>query len=989
MRERDQQIAHTVAAQLAAIVTSSTDAIISVGLDRVVRTWNRGATLLFGYTESEAVGHSLVELIVPDDQRDELASVLDALRKGRRPTLRESMRRCKDGRLVVVDVNASPMFDSENQVLAISVIFRDLSERRQADSAIHSSEAKLKLGMSVAGVGLATIAYVADTVTLDETAAAMFGLPANTPIARADVHARFHPEDAPDIAAKIAEVLDPSGSGFMAIDHRIVWADGSIRWVSARKQVKFAGPPTGGAKHASSGLLAVLDISERKCAEYALAESETRYRSALEAGRMGSWQTDLLAKTRTWSEAGMTLFGLTLDGGRGQVGGENDEFLASLHPEDRHMQQRFHEQADQLDSFEAEYRIVRPDGTILWLSGHGRVTARQPDGKAHHLVSIVADVTARKAAEKGLRISEIRYRRLFEAAHDGVLLLDPGTRKIIDANPFMTKLLGYSHDEFVGKELFEIGLLKDEVASRDMFEKLKITHQIRYEDLPLKSLQGRQQQVEVVANLYDEGGHAVIQCNIREITARKQVEALVQQNAALFSTLVEQAPSGMYVIDSRFRVLQINARALPVFATIQNVIGRDFDEVVRILWGRETGKLIADIFRHTLATGARYVSPLFHKMRHDIGVEQAYEWEAQRVFLADGQYGVACYFNDVTERKRADDELIEREAHVRRILDNTLAFVGLMSIDGTLLEANASALTAAGIAREEVVGRKFWDAKLWSHDMAEMARLKAAVARSAAGELIRYDVVVRMAGDTRMEVDFMLAPVRDATGAVVLLVPSGVDITERKRAEQHNRLLMAEVNHRSMNLLAVVQAVARQTARDGDPATFVGRLSDRIDGLAASQDLLIKNEWQGVELSDLIEAQLALFKDLIGTRVLIDGPRARLTPAAAQGVGMALHELATNAAKYGALSNSDGRVRVSWHINGLREPSFAMHWLEEGGPKVASPTRKGFGQMVIGRMAEAAVDGTVEIVYGKNGFSWKLSSLAADTLERRRIDGRA
>src|SRR5665213_4084148 len=129
-----------------------------------------------------------------------------------------------------------------------------------------------------------------------------------------------------------------------------------------------------------------------------------------------------------------------------------------------------------------------------------------------------------RLAATALRASEIRYRRLFEAAHDGVLLLNPGTRKITDANPFMTKLLGYPRSQLIGKELFEIGLLKDEVASQEMFRKLKRKHEVRYEDLPLESRSGRHQEVEVVANLYQEDGHAVIQCNIRDITARKAAE---------------------------------------------------------------------------------------------------------------------------------------------------------------------------------------------------------------------------------------------------------------------------------------------------------------------------------------------------------------------------------------------------------------------------------------------------------------------------------
>jgi len=123
-----------------------------------------------------------------------------------------------------------------------------------------------------------------------------------------------------------------------------------------------------------------------------------------------------------------------------------------------------------------------------------------------------------------LSFSELRYRRLFEAAHDGILVVDPESRQIIDVNPFLVTFLGYARDEFVGKELFEIGLLKDQAASQAAFRELKTKGYIRYEDLPLETKDGRRVDVEFVSNLYQEGDRAVIQCNIRDITARKETE---------------------------------------------------------------------------------------------------------------------------------------------------------------------------------------------------------------------------------------------------------------------------------------------------------------------------------------------------------------------------------------------------------------------------------------------------------------------------------
>jgi PAS domain S-box-containing protein len=267
---------------------------------------------------------------------------------------------------------------------------------------------------------------------------------------------------------------------------------------------------------------------------------------------------------------------------------------------------------------------------------------------------VARDITERKQAEEKVRVSEIRYRRLFEAAHDGVLLLDPGTCKITDANPFMTTLLGYSHTQLVGKELFEIGLLKDEAASQQMFQTLKRNHEVRYEDMPLESRGGRHQEVEVVANLYAENGQSVIQCNIRDITARKQAEAALRRNEALFSALIKQSPVGVYVVDAAFRMQQLNPTARGVFKQVRPLIGRNFSEVLHILWPKRVAVQIEKRFRHTLKTGKAYQSPEFAERRQDTGADEIYEWQIQRVTLPAGEYGVVCFFNNITERKRAE-----------------------------------------------------------------------------------------------------------------------------------------------------------------------------------------------------------------------------------------------------------------------------------------------------------------------------------------------
>lgn len=210
----------------------------------------------------------------------------------------------------------------------------------------------------------------------------------------------------------------------------------------------------------------------------------------------------------------------------------------------------------------------------------------------------------------------------------------------------------------------------------------------------------------------------------------------------------------------------------------------------------------------------------------------------------------------------------------------------------------------------------------------------------------------------------------------------------RSAQREHISPLMHEINHRSKNMLALVQAIARFTAV-ANPHDFISRFEERIQALAASQELLVKNEWKSVDLEELVRSQLAHFRDLIGTRIELDGPAAFISAHAARTIGMALHELATNAVKYGALSTADGFVEVGWSLQRLEtgNETFVMSWRERGGPPVTAPSSQGFGSTVISAMPAHSLDAAIELSFPVTGLTWRLRCPAAEVLSDKSAPG--
>lgn len=218
-------------------------------------------------------------------------------------------------------------------------------------------------------------------------------------------------------------------------------------------------------------------------------------------------------------------------------------------------------------------------------------------------------------------------------------------------------------------------------------------------------------------------------------------------------------------------------------------------------------------------------------------------------------------------------------------------------------------------------------------------------------------------------------PIRGADGSVSHWFGTNTDITEQREQSEQIKLLLAEVNHRAKNMLATVQAIARRSTGDGTVEGFIRQFERRIASLALNQDILVNRNWRKVPVSELVERQLGFVGDMSG-RIEALGPDLSVTPKGAEIIGMALHELATNALKHGALSVPGGKVAIAWECR-EEDHAFRIVWRESGGPPVSAPTRTGFGTQLIDWVPRHGLEADVSLDYRPDGLVWSLASKRA------------
>lgn len=341
----------------------------------------------------------------------------------------------------------------------------------------------------------------------------------------------------------------------------------------------------------------------------------------------------------------------------------------------------------------------------------------------------------------------------------------------------------------------------------------------------------------------------------------------------------------------------------------------------------------------------------------------------------DGQADrILSVSRDITELRESEQE---RERFVR-LVENSTDFVGMADLDGRVFFMNDAARRIVGL--EDADYRLLSIADFFAPDELKIVSEQALPAVAEHGNW-SGDVSFRHFGTGELiPMHYTLFPITDATGEMIGYGTVTRDIRERKRAEEDMLYLNGELAHRLKNVLSVIQSVAQQTLRNSpDTATAAKALSARLVALGGATDVLTGKSWRSADLHELAQRTLAPH-GAIGERIILDGPPVVLKPEVSVAFALALHELATNAAKYGALSNEDGVATLRWSVDGIGDDAgLTVQWQESGGPLVTPPQRKGFGSALIERSMRSFFTQKSETEYRPEGLVLNLKGRLDDT----------
>lgn len=346
-----------------------------------------------------------------------------------------------------------------------------------------------------------------------------------------------------------------------------------------------------------------------------------------------------------------------------------------------------------------------------------------------------------------------------------------------------------------------------------------------------------------------------------------------------------------------------------------------------------------------------------------------------RVLLdAQGQPSRVVGLNiDVTELKLAQQALAEGEAQFRFTFEHAAVGVAHVTAEGRFDRVNDCLCDLLGYSRQELSHMTFQELTHPEDLALDLQHLN----RLTAGEIDSYCMEKRYIGRNGAIIwaDLTVSVRRNAAGEPLGFISIVADCRDRKQAQDRLDFVLSELGHRSRNLLSIVQVMIRNTAANaGSVEEMASSLSERIQGLAAAQELLVSGEQTPIDLKDLVHRQLSVFLPASQARVTTSGPPLPLKPQAVQNLGLAFHELATNACKYGSLSTPAGTVAVDWAVDDSATPRLSLTWREMNGPPVRPPERTGFGRRVTETMIAGAFAAEIDLTFVPTGVVWTMAA---------------
>lgn len=401
-------------------------------------------------------------------------------------------------------------------------------------------------------------------------------------------------------------------------------------------------------------------------------------------------------------------------------------------------------------------------------------------------------------------------------------------------------------------------------------------------------------------------------------------------NREFFQNFIEKIPAGIAIIDSEYRYLIVNQTVANFHAVdVEHIIGKTLDEAIP-----DMADKVKIYINEVLTSGRDHINiRIFGKMP---GTEEERHWNVdyKLLILPSGEKCVIVSAEEVTHLVKQEQRIENSKEYLRNVLDNLFAFVGVLTPDGTLTDVNKAPLQAAGIAFADVVHKKFWDCYWWSYDADVQAQLKQALQRAAAGETVRYDVYIRVADGKIMPIDFMLAPLYDANGNVINLIPSAIDISERKVAEQQllekntqlstlleeKTTLLNEVHHRVKNNLQVISSLLNLQGQfvNSAMAEQFRMCQQRVRAMALVHQLLYESEkLVSVDLKAYINKLVGLLSeglsmDNTSWRARYNFPEDDLSLDIRKMIPLAfiITELMTNSLKHGVLKGEGQHIDI-------------------------------------------------------------------------------